>query len=144
MMPMMNPNMHSIMGMPMNPMMMGMGLPHPMMMGGMPMPMPMGPMGMGMMPMMMGMGNPPMMMGAGMPVPMMAPAKVSCEMEKDGMVMKMSPADPQLLPMMRERCEMMKSMMGSGAPVMVGAGGMPMMVCLPHAGGHMAAMGQVK
>ena len=102
-MPMMNGQMMPMMnGMNMMPGMM----PMPMMMGGMMMPMMMS----GMMPMM---------------------CKMSCEMTKDGMVMKMMPTDASMMSRMKERCEAMSSMMAMGAPMMMMCGGMPMMMCQP-------------
>jgi len=95
--------------------------------------MPMGgmPMMNGMMPMMGGMPMGGMMMPmmmSGM-TPMMC--KMSCEMTKDGMVMKMTPADASMMSRMKERCEAMNAMMAMGAPMMMMSGGMPMMMCTP-------------
>ena len=117
------------------PMMNGPMMPMGMMgnQGGMPMMNGMMPgMGMGMMPMMNG-----MMPGMGMMMPMMMSGmmpmmcKMSCEMTKDGMVMKMMPTDASMMPRMKERCEAMQSMMAMGAPMMMMCGGMPMMMCMP-------------
>jgi hypothetical protein len=104
----------------------------PNMMGMMPqmmMPQMMMPQMMGMMPGMMGMGMMPGMMMPGMMgmgMPMMC--KVTCEMGKDGMTCKMMPAEGMSMEAMKERCDAMMRMMGSGMPMMMMCGGMPMMM----------------
>jgi hypothetical protein len=110
-------------------MMMPTAMPSPMPAMGMVPVMPMiNPM---MNPMMMGMNG--MGMGIPMPMPMMnpqwnvMPCRMTVEMGKDGMVCKMTPMDPSMMDMMRERCEMMTRMMGMGMPIMMMCGGMPLM-----------------
>jgi hypothetical protein len=56
---------------------------------------------------------------------------MSCEMTKDGMMMKMMPTDPAMMSRMKERCDAMNAMMAMGAPTMMMCGGMPMMMCMP-------------
>ncbi|WP_437524219.1 hypothetical protein WME79_35600 [Sorangium sp. So ce726] len=91
----------------------------------------MGPMGMmpqmmGMMPQMMGMM--PQMMGMMGQMPSMA--RMTCEMDKEGMVCKMIPMDAMGMDMLRQRCEAMMKMMGMGMPMMLMCGNMPMMMCM--------------
>ena len=68
-------------------------------------------------PMMMGMGMPMMMpmMMSGMGMPMMC--KMTCEMTKDGMMCQMMPMDPSQMDMMKDRMDMMMSMMSNGHAV---------------------------
>jgi hypothetical protein len=66
------------------------------------------------------------MMGMGMMQPMMC--KMTCEMGKDGMICKMMPMDMSQMEMMKNRCEMMNTMMGMGMPCMMMCNGMPMMM----------------
>lgn len=115
----------------------------PMMGAGMPMSsaMPMSPGGatMGGMPMMMGMpmmGMPGMMpmMGAGMPgmMPMMSMmCRMRCEMDKDGMVCRMTPMDSGQMEAMKLCCEALRSMMAMGAPCVMMCNGMPLLWCMP-------------
>jgi hypothetical protein len=90
-------------------------------MGGMPtmMPMMMNPMMMG------GMMN-PMMMGGMMPMMM---CRMSCEMTKDGMMMKMMAPEGMSQDMFMDMCARMMPMMMS-MPTMMACGGM-MMLCMP-------------
>jgi hypothetical protein len=62
-----------------------------------------------------------------MPMMGMPMCRMSCEMTKDGMVMKMMPVDGMTMDQMVERCEMMNKMMSMGVPMMMVSGGMPMM-----------------
>ncbi|MGN6104745.1 MAG: hypothetical protein ACTHU0_06565 [Kofleriaceae bacterium] len=55
--------------------------------------------------------------------------KMTSEMTKDGMICKMMPTDMSQMDMMKDRMNMMMSMMQSGMPCMLACGGMPMMVC---------------
>ena len=61
-----------------------------------------------------------------MGMPMMC--KMSCEMTKDGMMMKVMPMDMSQMDMMKDRCSMMTNMMQMGMPCMMMCGGMPMMM----------------
>ena len=99
------------------------------MMGQMPM-MGMGmPMMNGMNPMMGGMMNQmPMMMPMPMMMRPMMMARMTCEMGKDGLMMKCLPMEGMTMDMMRECCDAMNSMMAMGMPMMMMMNGMPMMM----------------
>jgi hypothetical protein len=75
------------------------------------------------------MGGMPMMGMPMMAMPMMC--RMTCEMAKDGMVMKMMPMDASAMEMMTERCNAMNAMMAMGMACMMSCGGMPMMVGMP-------------
>ncbi|KYF81204.1 hypothetical protein BE18_06250, partial [Sorangium cellulosum] len=71
------------------------------------------------------MGMMPQMMGQ---MPMMA--RMTCEMDKEGMVCKMMPMEGMNMDMLRQRCDAMMKMMGMGMPMMLMCGSMPMMMCM--------------
>ncbi|HEX9291281.1 MAG TPA: hypothetical protein VF904_17305 [Anaeromyxobacteraceae bacterium] len=65
-----------------------------------------------------------------MAMPMMC--RMTCEMTKDGMVVKMMPMEGSGMGsgmgMMTERCNAMNAMMAMGMPCMMSCNGMPMMM----------------
>jgi hypothetical protein len=105
------------------PMMPQMAMPPmmPGMMGMMPGPLPMMPQLMGM-PMAQMMGMMPM----AMMMPMMC--RMTVEVTKEGLVCKMSPADPNQMEALRERANAMSAILAMGMPCTIACGGMPMML----------------
>jgi hypothetical protein len=86
----------------------------------------MNPMSMSPMPMMGGTMMPALMMQMAMMMPMAC--RISCEMNKDSMTIRMTPMDAAQLDALRERCNALNAMMGMGMPALVTCGGMPLVM----------------
>lgn len=83
---------------------------------------------------MMKSGTPCMMMCCGMPMMMccgmpMCP-EMTMEMTQDGIACLMKPTGMMSMEMLKSCCETMMKMMGSGMPMTMMCGPMPMMVCM--------------
>jgi hypothetical protein len=92
-----------------------------------------------------------MPMPAPMPLMSAMPAMMchmTCEMNEDGMVCMMTPADDTTMDMLKDCCSLMQSMMDCGMPCMMTCNGMPMMMMcgmpmLPMMSFEMAPQGMI-
>jgi hypothetical protein len=95
-------------------------------------------MGMGMMnPMMPNMMNGiPMMPNMMNGIPMMPNimAKITCEMQKDGMICKIIPIDGASMEIIAGRCDIINKMISMGIPMIMMCGGMPIIMATGQIG----------